>query len=76
MNIYKKAMGKGKESLVLGICRQGLIALPTLFALNHFLGLYGIVMAQPISDVCTFVLSTFLYRRVYRKLQKQISREA
>ena len=71
-----QAMGKGKESLVLGICRQGLIALPTLFALNHFLGLYGIVMAQPISDVCTFVLSTFLYRRVYRKLQKQISREA
>ena len=71
-----QAMGKGKESLILGICRQGLIALPILFVLNHFVGLYGVVIAQPLSDACTFVLSTFLYRRVYRKLQKQIQAEA
>jgi Na+-driven multidrug efflux pump len=70
-----QAMGKGKESLVLGVCRQGLIALPTLFVLNHFIGLYGVVLAQPISDACTFILSTFIYRRVYRKLQKQIDAE-
>ena len=71
-----QAMGKGKESLVLGVCRQGLIALPTLFVLNHFIGLYGVVLAQPISDACTFILSTFIYRRVYRKLQQQIAKEA
>ena len=71
-----QAMGKGKESLILGVCRQGLIALPTLFALNHFIGLYGVVLAQPISDACTFILSTFIYRRVYRKLQQQIAKEA
>ena len=71
-----QAMGKGKESLILGICRQGLIALPILFTLNHFLGLYGIVMAQPVADACTFVLSTLIYRSVYRKLQKQIEAEA
>ena len=71
-----QAMGKGKESLILGVCRQGLIALPTLFVLNHFIGLYGVVLAQPISDACTFILSTFIYRRVYRKLQKQIAKEA
>ena len=70
-----QAMGKGKESLILGVCRQGLIALPTLFVLNHFIGLYGVVLAQPISDACTFVLSTFIYRSVYRKLQKQIAEE-
>ena len=71
-----QAMGKGKESLILGVCRQGLIALPTLFVLNHFIGLYGVVLAQPISDACTFILSTFIYRRVYRKLQQQIAEEA
>lgn len=71
-----QAMGKGKESLILGVCRQGLIALPTLFVLNHFIGLYGVVLAQPISDACTFILSTFIYRRVYRKLQQQIAKEA
>ena len=71
-----QAMGKGKESLILGVCRQGLIALPTLFVLNHFIGLYGVVLAQPISDACTFILSTFIYRQVYRKLQQQIAKEA
>ncbi len=70
-----QAMGKGKESLILGICRQGLIALPILFVLNHFIGLYGVVMAQPISDACTFVCSTLIYRKVYRDLQKQIAAE-
>ena len=70
-----QAMGKGKESLILGICRQGLIALPILFTMNHFFGLYGIVMAQPMADACTFVLSTLIYRKVYRKLQKQIEAE-
>lgn len=67
-----QAMGKGKESLILGICRQGLFAIPILLILNHFVGLYGVVSAQLISDGMTFILSTLLYRRVYRDLQKEI----
>ena len=63
-------MGKGKESLLLGVCRQGLFAIPILFVLNHFVGLYGVVAAQAISDSCTFVLATIIYRRVYNKLVK------
>ena len=65
-----QAMGKGKESLILGICRQGLFAIPILLILNHFVGLYGVVAAQLISDAITFILSTVLYRRIYNSLQK------
>lgn len=65
-----QAMGKGKESLILGVCRQGLLAIPILLVLNHFVGLYGVVTAQVISDGLTFILSTFLYRRVYNRLQE------
>ena len=65
-----QAMGKGKESLLLGICRQGLFAIPIMLILNHFVGLYGIVAAQLVSDSCTFVLATFISRRVYNKLQE------
>lgn len=65
-----QAMGKGKESLILGVCRQGLLAIPILFVLNHFVGLYGVVTAQVISDGLTFILSTFIYRRVYNRLQE------
>ena len=54
-----QAMGKGKESLILGICRQGLFAIPILLLLNHFVGLYGVVAAQLISDSITF----FVFRR-------------
>ena len=64
-----QAMGKGKESLILGVCRQGLFAIPMLLILNHFVGLYGVVAAQTISDSITFVFSTILYRKVYSKLQ-------
>ena len=67
-----QAMGKGKESLILGACRQGLFAIPILLILNHFVGLYGVVAAQTISDSITFIFSTAIYRRVYNSLQKEI----
>ena len=65
-----QAMGKGKESLILGIFRQGLFAIPTTFIMNHFFHLYGIVSSQLISDAITFVFSTLIYRSVYNKLVK------
>ena len=66
-----QAMGKGKESLLLGVCRQGLLAIPILLTLNHFMGLYGIVSTQLISDGLTFILATLIYRKVYSGLQKE-----
>lgn len=66
-----QAMGKGKESLILGVCRQGLFAIPILLILNHFVGLYGVVTAQLLSDGLTFIFSTLIYRRVYNNLQKE-----
>ena len=63
-----QAMGKGKESLVLGVLRQGLLAIPIIFIMNHLFQLYGIVSAQLISDGITFIFSTLIYRSVYKKL--------
>ena len=67
-----QAMGKGKESLVLGVLRQGIFAIPILLILNALIGLYGVVAAQPVSDGLTFIASTLIYRRVYHKLQSEI----
>ncbi len=67
-----QAMGKGKESLILSVCRQGLFAIPILFITNHFVGLYGVVASQLISDAITFILSTAIYRKVYNDLQKDM----
>jgi len=68
-----QAMGKGKESLILGVFRQGLFAIPTLLIMNHLIGLYGVVSAQIISDGITFIFSTLIYRRVYSALKREIS---
>ena len=68
-----QAMGKGKESLILGLLRQGIFAIPTLFIMNSLLGLYGVVSAQLISDALTFVFSTLIYRKVYNDLVKKES---
>jgi hypothetical protein len=43
-----------------------------LFLLNAWIGLYGVVAAQPVSDGLTFICSTLIYRRVYHKLQSEI----
>ena len=66
-----QAMGKGRESLLLGVCRQGLLAIPILLILNHFMGLYGVVSAQLLSDGITFIFATVIYRKVYRRLQQE-----
>ena len=68
-----QAMGKGKESLMLGICRQGLLAIPTLLIMNHFVGLYGVVASQLISDAITFIFATLIYRKVYLRLIDNVS---
>lgn len=68
-----QAMGKGKESLLLGVCRQGLLAIPILLILNHFVGLYGVVSAQLLSDGITFIFATLIYRNVYNNLQQEVS---
>ncbi len=64
-----QAMGKGVESLILGVFRQGVFAIPTLFIMNHFVGLYGVVASQLISDALTFVIAILLYRNVYNRLK-------
>lgn len=71
-----QAMGKGKESLLLGVCRQGLLAIPILLILNYFVGLYGVVSAQLLSDGITFFIATLIYRKVYRSLQQEMQAES
>ena len=77
MNFQKiyclQAMGKGKESLILGILRQALFAIPITYIMNHFLQIYGVVSAQMVSDAITAIFATWIYRRVCHKLQTEIT---
>ncbi len=55
-----QAMGAALPALIVNISRQGLIFVPTMYALNGLMGASGIAWAQPVADVLSIVLVTAL----------------
>lgn len=70
-----QAMGKALPSLLLTICRQGLIFIPLLFILNACFGLNGIIYSQPVADFSSILLSTIICLRVLHKLEREVAAE-
>lgn len=66
-----QAMGKAMPSLILSICRQGIVFIPSVIILNSLVGLTGIIIAQPAADFVTIILVVVLYF----KLAKEFPRE-
>jgi len=66
-----QAMGASVPALILNICRQGIIYIPALFALRALLGVYGLVWAQPVSDVLSLTLAVVLHAFALQKLKNQ-----
>lgn len=60
-SLYFQAVGKPKIALFLTLTRQILILIPLLLILSHIFGLRGILVAAPISDGISFLITvTFL----------------
>ena len=58
-----QGLGNGKVSFWLGVIRWAGLNIPMLFILRHFIGMYGLVWSQLVSDLLTIVISyTFLWR--------------
>ncbi len=66
-----QGMGKAFPSLVLTICRQGLIFIPSVFILNKIFGLEGVIYAQPFADYLSIILSIFLCFGLFKKIEYQ-----
>jgi len=63
-----QGMGKALPSLVLTICRQGLVFIPVIFALNQIFGLEGVIYAQPTADFVSIVISAVICLGIFRKM--------
>ena len=50
------------------MARQGIFLIPLLWILTPLLGMWGVQLAQPISDVLTFACAIPLQLRVLREL--------
>ena len=67
-NMTFQSTGQAGRATFLSACRQGLYLVPLLLILPRFLGLTGVQIAQPISDVCTFVTCLPFLRTFLREL--------
>jgi len=71
-----QGMGKAVPSLVLTICRQGLVFIPAVYILNGIFGLDGVIYAQPVADFISIVLALAICLGIFRKMDKQGKAEA
>ena len=66
---YFAAIGEAKECSFISVSR-GIVAIVILaFVLSRFLGIYGVWIAFPASELITFIISKFLFDR--KNLQKK-----
>ncbi len=63
-----QAAGATKSSLVVNISRQGLIFIPAVFILGGLFGEFGLVLAQPVADIMSFILVSILYIIISKNL--------
>ncbi|MBQ6972800.1 MAG: MATE family efflux transporter [Synergistaceae bacterium] len=59
-----QAMGAGKASLILSVCRQCVIYVPMMFLLNRLLGASGIIWALPAAEVISLTQTATFYGKI------------
>ena len=55
--------------LILSIGRQGLFFVPVILLLPHYIGLNGVIFAQPIADVFTLIAIIILATKINHEIK-------
>lgn len=71
-----QSAGKAWSAFIMALSRQGVIYFIAMLVCAHLFGLHGVVWAQPVADVITFVIGFALYQGEFRKWIKQAEFEA
>lgn len=69
-NFSFQAMGKAIPSLILSLSRQGLVFLPVLVVANHFIGLNGLIYAQPAADIGSLLIAFGMFLFIFRNYKE------
>ena len=67
-NMCTQSIGYGFRASILSMSRQGFFLIPILVIASHAWGLLGIQAAQPMSDLCSLVLSAVIMWAVLKDL--------
>ncbi|RGY95856.1 MATE family efflux transporter [Clostridium sp. AM58-1XD] len=68
VNMLSQSIGYGFRSALVSIGRQGIFLIPALLIMPPVWGILGIQMAQPVADVCTFVLACVVVKGILKEL--------
>ena len=66
-----QGLSKGIDALVLSLARQIVFFVPLLFLLPRILGIYGVWLSLPVSDLLAFVVSGLWLIREYKRQQQK-----
>ena len=75
VNMLTQSIGYGFRASLVAMGRQGLFLIPSLLILPRICGIMGVQLAQPVADVFTFVLATFIVLRVLEELKAMREKE-
>lgn len=72
-SIFFQAIGKALPAFLLTTSRQALILTPLILILPNFLGVKGIWISFPISDLLAFTLTVIMVRKQFKTIDKKLS---
>ncbi len=61
--MYLQNIRKTVSASLLSMSSQGIFYLPLLFIGATYFGLNGILLAQPLADICTFVFALYIGKK-------------
>lgn len=67
--VFLQAISENRRSALVGVGRQALFLIPIVLILPHFFGFAGVLLAQPLSDICATVLGAFVLKPVLLRFQ-------
>ena len=73
-NMMMQTMGKGVRATILAMSRQGLFFIPLVLTLPAYIGLFGVQVSQPISDVISFMVAIPLQIGLLREMTRDMRR--
>lgn len=67
-----QALGRGKEAAFLSLARQGLFLIPAILILPNLFGMTGIILAQPLADLLTVILTIFFAVSINSEIKRDL----
>lgn len=70
-----QVLGKGLQGILISVARQGILYIPLVLVLPRFFGFNGVLAAQPVADLLSFVLVLCMLPQL-RRLTHQLEEES